>query len=503
MLNAKKTYNKKYAVRIIILCYGLVPFIASFICAVLLIIGGMFILEQPIIACVIIAVFIAAAYYANKFIGSNFPSGFTARYLPVCLPILITLMYVAVLMLTTKGLAGHSAFFLLIFSGMAFFPSNIVLSLMSYFNMLFIIPLVYQFAFLMFFIIKDRRVEQRANITTYSKRIAAGLIMFAVASCSVIGAVLYAKSQTVLPRDYGFKHGGGYASVDIYRYDINNTDNILPVLDSPSSFIIKDDRKMPVLDGAEAAYPVYSAFANACYARIANMHDNARNKITFTNTIYAFERLINGEVDIFFGAQPSAAQESYARSAGKKLVLTPIAKDAFVFFVNRNNPCDAMTTDNIKEIYSGKVNNWAKFTGRNERIFAFQRPENSGSQTIMQMIMGDAALTAPLREEYVGGMGGVSDGVADYRNYPGAIGYSFRFFTTAMADGADMIKFLTINGIEPSSENIANSSYPYTVSLYAITVEDNRLDTIVPFLEWMRGPEGQELIEKIGYIPLK
>ena len=71
-----------------------------------------------------------------------------------------------------------------------------------------------------------------------------------------------------------------------------------------------------------------------------------------------------------------------------------------------------------------------------------------------------------------------------------------------MADGFEKIKLLSIDGIAPTTENIASSVYPYTVSLYAITVEDNKLETIEPFLEWMRGPEGQELVEKIGYVPI-
>ena len=183
-------------------------------------------------------------------------------------------------------------------------------------------------------------------------------------------------------------------------------------------------------------------------------------------------------------------------------MLTPIGKEAFVFFVSNTNECDNLTTQNIHDIYSGKVKNWSAITGENIKIFAFQRPENSGSQTIMQKIMGDVPLAEPLKEEYIEGMGGVSESVADYRNYPGAIGYSFRFFTTGMADNSDMIKLLSINGIAPTTENIASSVYPYTVSLYAITLEDSRLDTIEPFLEWMQGAEGQELVEKIGYVPI-
>jgi len=45
------------------------------------------------------------------------------------------------------------------------------------------------------------------------------------------------------------------------------------------------------------------------------------------------------------------------------------------------------------------------------------------------------------------------------------------------------------------------SKYPFTATLYAITVKDNKkMRTIQPFLEWMQGPQGQELVEEVGYI---
>jgi phosphate transport system substrate-binding protein len=69
-----------------------------------------------------------------------------------------------------------------------------------------------------------------------------------------------------------------------------------------------------------------------------------------------------------------------------------------------------------------------------------------------------------------------------------------------MTNNQNDIKLLAINGIEPSPENIASGKYPFTANLYAITLKDNTKSTIEPFLEWMKGPQGQEIIEKIGYI---
>ena len=62
------------------------------------------------------------------------------------------------------------------------------------------------------------------------------------------------------------------------------------------------------------------------------------------------------------------------------------------------------------------------------------------------------------------------------------------------------IKLLAINDIEPNPENIASGQYPFTTTLYEITLKDNEKKEIEPFLKWMTGPQGQEIVEKIGYI---
>lgn len=311
---------------------------------------------------------------------------------------------------------------------------------------------------------------------------------------------------------YGFPYEHGWSSVDLRPYYVENEKNKLVKLDEPASFIVSDVSKMPVLDGAEAAYPVYSAFANACYENIADIQEYAKSKegeeenapkpIRFTNTVEAYKSLVNGDVDIFFGAEPSAEQKKLAEDAGKALVYTPIGKEAFVFFVSEDNPVDGLTSEQIRGIYSGKVTNWKKLGGRNLPILAFQRPKNSGSQTTMEKFMGDIKLKEPLKVEFEYSMVGVISAVADYQNKETAIGYSFRYYATQMVFGnsSGNIKFLSLDGVYPSPENIADNSYPMTGQLYAISISDNDNKYVQPFLEFMTSEQGQQIVRETGYI---
>lgn len=315
---------------------------------------------------------------------------------------------------------------------------------------------------------------------------------------------------------YGFAYENGYSSTDLEPYYVENEENILAKLNEPSELIITDPSQMPVLDGAEAAYPIYSAFANACYQDIGEIQGYAKNNlyrnpdipmpIKFNNTIIAFEDLVAGETDIFFGAQPSRSQRFLAAQAGKQLVMTPIAREAFIFFVNSENPVDGLTADQLRDIYSGKIDNWKHVGGKNKRILAFQRPENSGSQTMMKYFMNNIPLKEPLETEYVGSMGALMTRTASYQNRSTAIGYSFRYFASIMAKdtaNASNIKYLSVDGVYPDTDTIRSEEYPVTTELYAVTLADNPNENVNLFLEWMTDAQGQQIVADTGYVAYK
>ena len=272
----------------------------------------------------------------------------------------------------------------------------------------------------------------------------------------------------------------------------------LAVLDHPASLTLSG--KLPKLDGATALYPVYSAFFRAVYPESAVQ--DFKKYLTCTTTSGAYGSLILGGTDIIFVAEASKRQAEAARESGVELVFTPIGREAFVFVVNSRNPVRGLTIDEIRSIYSGKTVSWHDFGVRVPgRITAFQREEGSGSQTAFEkMILPRSEMMPPLEETVQSLMEGLVTSVADYRNYPGAIGYSFRFYCTEMLSGKK-IRLLDINGVSPTKENIANGTYPLTGQFYAVTRADAD-ENVKAFLEWMQGPEGQELVERTGYTPL-
>lgn len=299
----------------------------------------------------------------------------------------------------------------------------------------------------------------------------------------------------------------------LYDYIPNREDSLAVRLEEEST--LKFDEPTIRMDGATAMYPVYAAFVQAVYPeQVYEPWDfsydtkDGMGLVSCSGTTMAYERLINGETDIIFVGGPSEAQLAMAEEAGVELHLTPIGREAFVFFVNSENPVTGLTVEQIQGIYTGEITNWRELGGKFQKIRPYQRAENSGSQTALQTLMAGLPLMEPEQEDRIGGMGGIITSVASYRNFNNAIGFSFRFYSTQMVRN-DQIRLLALNGVEPTVDTIRDGSYPLASTFFAVTAspigepspEENNED-LAALLNWILSEQGQRLIEETGYVGL-
>ena len=418
----------------------------------------------PTIAMMQILPILAGWFWAAR---SPLPDTLFARLMPLFLPPLILMLLSVPPFLANKK------------------PDYLLLLLMGSFS--------WCSFYLTFLIRSEWRCRSRAKI-----RGAACLSGLVLLCAGLIAAAYHISYRGVIETNYeeaSVGHG-----VETWRYLPFAEDNELVKPASPPSLRITSG--YPRLDGAIAAYPLYGAFAQAVYEGLDELdEEDVTDFVNNTNTVRAYELLAEGEVDIFFGAAPSREQRAYAAGRGHSLTETPIGREAFVFFVHKNNPLCSLTQAQIRAIYSGRIRNWKELGGPDEPILAFQRPEGSGSQTTMLALMGAESLVRPLREEINEGMGDVVLGVAAYRNRKNALGYSFRWYVTALFANPD-IRLLAIDGIEPTPENIRSGIYPFTVYRLAVTARPLSPQS-KSLLDWITGPEGQDLLERVGYVPLR
>jgi phosphate transport system substrate-binding protein len=285
------------------------------------------------------------------------------------------------------------------------------------------------------------------------------------------------------------------------QYRPHNESNKLAVLSEPATLLL--DENMPRLDGATAFYPVYAAFAQAVYPPgdyFPTVSSVGENYVICSKTPEAYRRLVDGEADIIFVFAPDEEQAQHAQRSGVELEFTPIGTEAFVFFVNSQNPVNGVTADEMRRIYSGEITNWKELGGNDEQIMPYQRNEGSGSQTALTDFMGDVPLMKPKYTQNIDAMGFMV-GAVDYQNHTPALGYSFRLYVTDFVED-NSVKLLEIDGIAPTRENIENGKYPLTYDFYAVTAAAESREqnpNVKPFIDWILSEQGQFLIEETGY----
>lgn len=261
-------------------------------------------------------------------------------------------------------------------------------------------------------------------------------------------------------------------------------------------------RTYPLIDGSTVCVPMAVEFARQ---HLKYSDEAANNLVQFSTTEYAYKNLIGNNPagpDIILATEPSDEELALAEQNHITLIAEPVCYDAFVFITHKDNPVDSLTIEQIQDIYSGKITNWKQVGGKNEKIRAYQREENSGSQTTMQKrVMQGREMLPPDKIEVAGAMGMLVDSVAEYNNRSSSIGYTFRYYIDTLYKN-EAIKIMKVNGVEPTDSAIQNGSYPFTANYYGVIRSEDKEEQGGKFLRWMLSEEGQRCIGQAGYCRL-
>jgi phosphate transport system substrate-binding protein len=165
------------------------------------------------------------------------------------------------------------------------------------------------------------------------------------------------------------------------------------------------------------------------------------------------------------------------------LVGTLIAKDAIAVLVNSNNPITELSSEQLRDIFTGKITNWAELGGEDLLIRPYVVKPASATRHVF-------AATVLAGENYhnvetISPDVRIALLVAQERGGIGQLSFAF------LGDRHG-IKTLIVDGQEAS---VNNPDYPITRPLY-IATHGQPSGKVKNFLDWTLSPQGQEIIKQ-------
>jgi len=203
--------------------------------------------------------------------------------------------------------------------------------------------------------------------------------------------------------------------------------------------------------------------------------------------------IIDGTCDIGDASRPMKVKElSDAVSKGKDPKANVVAMDGIAVVVHPSNKISAITKEQIKDIYTGKISDWSALGGEKQKIVVVSRDSAGGTfESFGEMaldkekVRSDALMQASNQA--------VASTVA---KTPGAIGY------VGIGYLSSQIKALTFEGVMPSKETVLSNKYTLARPLFMYT-NGAPQGVVKDFLDFVLSEEGQKLVGEAGFVGLK
>jgi len=202
--------------------------------------------------------------------------------------------------------------------------------------------------------------------------------------------------------------------------------------------------------------------------------------------------LIDKSADIGNSSREIKKEEiALAESKGVKPVAHVVAHDALIPVVHPKNKVKGLSTDQLSQIYQGKITNWKEVGGEDLKIVVISRDSSSGTfESWDHFVMKKAKVTP--RAQMLASSGAIYTAVSQNRY---AIGY------LGMGYVKKDVKALEVDGVAATPESALSKQYPFSRELYMYTNGEPTGET-AKFIAFLKSPEGQKIVANEGFVPL-
>ena len=159
---------------------------------------------------------------------------------------------------------------------------------------------------------------------------------------------------------------------------------------------------------------------------------------------------------------------------------------------NAANPVANLTRDQIRDIFTGTIQNWKDVGGPDAPIHLFIRDPISGTYIGFKELAMDKKPYASEQNLFTNYEGIVTAVAKD----PNGIGYAG--FNLTHQPG---VKAVSIEGVEPTADTVNQGKYPYARALHLYTSKGKEKPAALDFIRFVLSPQGQEVMTRMGYVP--
>ena len=245
-----------------------------------------------------------------------------------------------------------------------------------------------------------------------------------------------------------------------------------------------------IIDGSTTVGPIAKAFAEYYMSK----NPGVNITVSESGSGNGAKALINGMCDIADMSRFMKDEEFKAAVAkGIYPVGTVIAIDGLAVIVHPSCPVQGLTTDQIRDIYTGTITNWKELGGPNVAIVMISRDTNSGTYESFETLVLNKQKISD-KAEYVGSSGAIRSRV---QSTPAAIGYVGLGFVDKT------VKAIKVNGVYPDNAAVTSGAYPIARPLFMFTNGYPKMGSgLYSFLNLYLTQKGQQIIEEIGFVPV-
>lgn len=179
----------------------------------------------------------------------------------------------------------------------------------------------------------------------------------------------------------------------------------------------------------------------------------------------------------------------------EQLIVYPLAKEPILILTHADNPVTNLTQEQVRAIFSGEIINWNEVGGPDRPIVVVTRLHCKKRPGHWKTILPDAKEFRQQRIN-VKSAAAMVQRVSDFSGAIGHTGATWEF------EADNKVKVVSIDGIRPTAENLANGRYPFYRQLSAITNRHPSPDVVKLIKEAQTGPAFRQVAKKYELLPL-